>query len=68
MIQIPDPFNSNNIFIKPLKNMDLVYPECRYHSDYSPLMLYIPSLWILLKLMRICVGVHFNNETPFWET
>ena len=35
---------------------NLVYPLNRYHHEYSPCSMYIPSRTLLFKLMKACCG------------
>lgn len=41
---------------------NLVYPKARYAKGQSPLMIYIPSKQIMLKIIRACIGCNIVEE------
>ena len=43
---------------------DLVYHESRYTEDYSPLVIYVPSKMVLVKLMRACMAC--DDPSDLW--
>lgn len=44
-----------------------IYPDSRYCAEHSPMIIYVPSRVIMIKLMRACMGcdkpedLWFNN-------
>lgn len=56
----PDPFPDEHSSMDREFLVDrtaLVYEEARYHEEYSPSAVWIPSKLVLIKLMRACIGV-----------
>jgi hypothetical protein len=39
---------------KPFKMEENIYPDSRYCAEHSPLILYIPSKNLMIKMMRAC--------------
>ena len=37
-----------------------VYTDCRFNSDNSPHPIYFPCKKMLLKIMRVCIGIQFK--------
>ena len=69
---ITDPFpnekkdNQRVNFSKPERVDDFVYPKSRMMDEYcSPRVIYLPSKDVMLKLMRACIGVRFEDELWF---
>ena len=66
-----DPFASENSkATNELENMPIpdssviVYPKSRFTCSDSPKPIFVPSVRIMLKIMRACVGV--ENEKDLW--
>lgn len=54
----PFPDSFSNIDEEFLINReDLVYHKSRYHPDYCPRLIFIPSDQVLVKMMRACIAV-----------
>lgn len=63
---LPDPFpdestvmDTNNCYNDPNSKFtveDMVYPKSRYFDEYSPMIIYIPSKPMMVKIMRACMG------------
>ena len=47
----------DSVFIVPQGTDDDVYSKCRFMSDNSPHPIYFPSKKMMLKIMRVCIGV-----------
>ena len=69
----PDPFpdehtmaihdqNQETEFLRDPE--DLVYHESRYSEEYSPLVIYMPSKMVLVKLMRACMAC--DDPSDLW--
>ena len=41
-----------------------VYPKSRYLPDQSPAMLYVPSKYMMIKIIRACMGC--TEPTDLW--
>jgi len=41
---------------------ELVYDSSRYMEEYSPLVVYLPDKWLMLKLMRACINCKTHKE------
>ena len=34
----------------------LIYPKSRYSYNYSPARIYIPSRYVMIKIIKACIG------------
>ena len=67
-MQDPFPTDKNNFdFSKglPEDHNDLTYHESRFMDDNSPKCLYLPSRFVMFKIMRACVDVTKVDELWF---
>ena len=58
---------ANNRFQKVIVENDpsvLIYSNCRYTADTSPSTIYIPSVEVMFKIMRACIGI--TNVNDIW--
>ena len=63
---LPDPFpdastmmDTCNCYNDPNSKFTvehLVYPQSRYNDEYSPMIIYLPSKPMMVKIMRACIG------------
>ena len=62
---MPDPFpdastlyDKDNAWIseETLTMEKLVYPPTRYNELYSPMPIYLPNRYIMIKMMRASIG------------
>ena len=51
----PDPFTHDH----------LVYPKQRYQPDQSPMIMYLPGRYILIKIIRACMGCYKPEDLWF---
>ena len=59
-IGLQDPFPSEpptHRFKHPVRFDDFVYPPSKLAKNESPKLIYVPSSWVLFKLMRACIDV-----------
>lgn len=57
-----DPFPDEHSSIEPelaeiIHQGHLVYHESRYEYNSPPVIIYIPSKLVMIKMMRACIGV-----------
>ena len=61
----PDEHSSiEQELIQALSDGHLVYDQKIYQYDYCPLIIFIPSKLVLVKMMRACIGV--DKKENLW--
>ena len=55
--------NNSEIETAFLENPNgLVYAESRFKEEFSPMVIYVPSRLIMMKLMRACIACEFPGD------